>query len=300
MLNKFIENPWRIFNVLAARRLFDWMSGEQYLKLRYRASFKKKLNLSNPQTFNEKLQWLKLYNKNPIYTYMVDKYEAKHYVAERIGEKYIIPTLGVWEKFDEIDFSKLPEQFVLKCTHDSGGLVICRDRRKFNIEKAREKIERSLKSNYYLWGREWPYKNVKPRIIAEQYMSNNDKELDDYKVHNFDGIPKLILVCTERFSGSGLKEDFYDIDWNHLDLVRPSHPNSNSIIEKPDFLDEMLELSKKLSEGIPFLRTDFYEVNGNLYFGELTFFPASGLEPFKPDDWDYKMGQWITLQTITC
>lgn len=296
MSSKFVENPWRIINVLAAKGLLNWLPDRQYLKLRYRASFNRKLNLSNPQTFNEKLQWIKLYDRDPIFTTMVDKYEAKNYVAEIIGEEYIIPTLGVWDRFNDIDFLKLPDQFVLKCTHDSGGLVICKDKNKLNIERARTKIERSLKSSYYRWGREWPYKDVKPRIIAEQYMSNNGKALDDYKVHNFDGVPKLILICSDRFSESGLKEDFYDENWQHLDMYRISHPSSTNIAEKPGCLDEMLKLSKRLANGTSFLRTDFYEIDGKLYLGELTFFPASGLQPYRPDEWDYKMGQWITLK----
>jgi hypothetical protein len=272
-----------------------FLPDKMYIKLYYFARFKRFCDLEHPKTFNEKLNWLKLHDRNPLYVRMVDKYEAKEYVSSIIGSQYIIPTLGVWEQFDDIEFDKLPNQFVLKCTHDSEGLVIVKDKSKLDKKAAKVKIENALKCNFYYIGREWPYKDVKPRIIAEQYMSNNGGDLDDYKVHNFDGVPKLILICSERFSESGLKEDFYDENWQRLDMCRISHPNSTHIKKKPDCLDEMLKLSQKLADGIPFLRTDFYEIDGKLYFGELTFYPASGFEPFSPDEWDYKMGQWITL-----
>ena len=277
------------------RGLLNWMDDEHYLRLIYWKNFGKKLNLLNPQTFNEKLQWLKLYDRRPEYTKMVDKYEAKKYVASIIGDKYIIPTLGVWDTFDEIDFSKLPDQFVLKCTHDSGGLVICKDKKNLDVEAARKKINNSLKTNYYLHGREWPYKDVNPRIIAEQYLSDLAGDTLDYKVHNFNGIPKMVLVCSERFSELGLKEDFFDTEWRHLDIKRPSHPNSDTSIECPQLLSEMLKVSKVLSESIPFVRTDFYEIGGQLYFGELTFYPASGSEKFEPDKYDEILGEWIKI-----
>lgn len=206
-VSDYLKNPYRVLLPLAARGYLKTMPDEKYLKLMFRARMGKKLNLDEPQTFNEKLQWLKLYNRKPEYTRMVDKYEAKAYVAERIGAEHIIPTLGIWNSFDEIDFNKLPMQFVLKCTHDSGGLVICKDKEKLDIKAAREKIEKSLKNSYYDWGREWPYKDVKPRIIAEQYMADN---LRDYKLFCFDSIPRMTLVCSERFTKDGVKEDFYD------------------------------------------------------------------------------------------
>lgn len=296
MLSKFIENPWRIFNVIAAKGLLNWMPDKAYLKLRYRASLGKKLDLNNPRTFNEKMQWLKLYDHRPEYAKMVDKYEVKKYVADIIGEEYIIPTLGIWDSFDEIDFEGLPSQFVLKCTHDSGGLVICKDKDSLDIEAARKKIEKSMRVNYFKWGREWPYKQIKPRIIAEQYMDSGDASgIMDYKVHNFNGIPKIVLVCSERFSDSGLKEDFFDDKWRHLDLCQLSHSNSDYNIEKPESFDKMLELSRILANKIPFVRTDFYEVEGKLYFGELTFYADSGMLGFCPDDWDNILGSWLTI-----
>ena len=277
-------------------RLFAFIPDKQYLQIMYRIRMGKKLNLDNPQTFNEKLQWLKLYDRRPEYTIMVDKYEAKKYVADRIGSEYIIPTLGVWDKFDDIDFDKLPNQFVLKCTHDSGGLVICRDKKTLDIQEARKKIEKSLKSNFFWVGREWPYKNVKPRIIAEEYMEDEtDHELRDYKFFAFDGVAKALFIATDRGNlSSETKFDFFDIDFNHLDFTN-GHPNSEVLPHKPKTFDEMKKLAEKLSCGIPQVRVDFYEVNGKAYFGELTFAHWSGMKPFDPEIWDKKFGEMIEL-----
>ena len=263
----------------------------------YKKLLQKKLNLRNPITFNEKLQWLKLYDRNPKYTMMVDKYEAKKYVSSKIGEKHVIPTLGVWDSFDDIDFDKLPSQFVLKCTHDSGGMIICNDRDNFDRNTAKHKIEASLASNYFWIGREWPYKHVKPRIIAEQYIApyTGNEGLDDYKLFCFAGEAKIVLVCKNRFSEVGLSEDFFDLDWNHLDIKRPKHPNASIEIQRPKSLSVMIKYAEILSKGIPFIRVDFYDVGGYVYFGELTFFPASGFEQFIPIDWDNKLGAMISL-----
>lgn len=281
---------------LAALGLFNWLDDRHYLQLVYWARLTKKLNLDNPQAFNEKLQWLKLYDRKPIYTTMVDKYAVKDYVASIIGKEYIIPTLGVWESFDDIDFDSLPNQFVLKCTHDSGGLVICKDKSKLNMKEARRKIEKSLRTNYYLHAREWPYKDVPRKIIAEKYMvDESGTELKDYKVHNFNGIPRMVLVCRDRFEQSGLTEDFYSEKWEHLDIRRPNHPNAKKLLERPAALQEMLDLSSRLSKDIPFARTDFYMVGSRLYFGEMTFFPASGFEGFEPPIADQQLGEWLKI-----
>ena len=271
-----------------------------YLKLRYRARFHQKLNLKNPKTFSEKIQWLKLYDRRPEYSMMVDKYEVKKYVADLIGEEYIIPTLNVWNSFDEIDFDTLPDQFVLKCTHDSGGLVICNDKATFDIEAAKKKIEASMKAKYYYHGREWSYKNVKPRIIAEEYMEDaTTKDLRDYKFFAFNGDVKMLFIATERQEkDSETKFDFFDMEFNHLPF-RNGHPNADVPPAKPQNFELMKELASKLSKGIPHVRVDFYEVNGKVYFGELTFCHWSGLMPFEPHEWDEKLGSWLELPQKT-
>lgn len=274
---------------------FDSMDDVSFLKMAYKRKIGKELNLNNPQTFNEKLQWLKLHDRKPEYTTMVDKYAVKRYVADIIGAEYIIPTLGVWNHFDEIDFEKLPNQFVLKCTHDSGGLVICKDKAKLDKATAKKKLETSLKNNYYWSGREWPYKNVKPRIIAETYMEDNKvHELIDYKFMCFNGNVKCIFTCSERFSDDGLKVTFFDTEWNMMPFER-HYPVSKNPPTKPIHLNSMIKFAKKLSQSIPFIRVDFYEINKKLYFGELTFFPGSGFEEFTPVSWDYKLGNWLQL-----
>lgn len=279
--------------------LFNGLDDETFLKMKYRIVIGKRLNLSNPKTFNEKLQWLKLHDRKKHYTIMVDKYEVKKYVAEKIGEEFVIPTLGVWNSFDEIDFNMLPDQFVLKCTHDSGGVVICKDKNHFNIESAKRRINKCLKKNFFFQGREWPYKNVKPRIIAEKYMEDYSGELIDYKIHNFEGEPRITLVCTGRFSEDGLKEDFFDMKWNRLDLKRPNHLCSKKPPKKPENFDKMVECSKILAKDVPFVRTDFYEINGKMYFGEITFYPADGMQKFEPEEYDRIMGDWIELPLST-
>jgi len=269
---------------------------KQYLKLYYFAKFKKPLDLKDPQTYNAKLQWLKLYDRNPTYTQIVDKYEVKAYVAEKIGEEYIIPTLGVWDRVEDIDFDSLPQRFVLKCTHDSGGLVICKDKSKLDTAAAKKKLKKSLKNNFYYIGREWPYKNVKPRIIAEAYMEDAETgELRDYKFYCFGGEPKVMLLASDRQTeGAESKFDFYDMDFQHLDFRR-GHPNSDKPVKKPETFEAMRKLAEQLSQGFPHVRVDLYEVNGKNYFGELTFYPGNGMTRFEPEEWDYKMGQWITL-----
>ncbi len=285
----------KIILFLKSKGVFAFLPDRFYLKLFYRIKMGKKLNLETPKTYNEKIQWLKLNDRKDIYTTMVDKYEAKNYAAEQIGQEYIIPTLGVWEKFEDIDFDSLPDQFVLKCTHDSGGLVICRDKSSFDIKSARKIINRCLKRDYYKISKEWPYKNVKPRIIAEVYMEDdNDKELRDYKFFCFDGQVKALFIATERFGKEETKFDFFDLEYNHLPFVN-GHPNAKEIPEKPKNFEKMIELSKLLSKNIPHVRVDFYEVNGKIFFGEMTFYHWSGMTPFEPEEWDYTFGSWINL-----
>ena len=257
----------------------------------------KKLNLKNPQTLNEKLQWLKLYNRKPEYTMMVDKVEVRKYIAEKLGKEYLIPCLGVWDKVEDIDFDKLPQQFVLKCNHNSGkGMCLCKDKSQLDIEKVKKELKKGLKEKYFYHGREWPYKNVKPKIIAEKYMVDESGiELKDYKIHCFNGEPHFILVCDGRFSKEGLTEDFYDTSWEHIDVKRPKIPNKSVHHPKPLLLDKMLELSKVLAKNIPFSRIDFYVIKNNIYFGEITFFPASGLTKFEPEKWNDIWGDLIKI-----
>nr|WP_301183545.1 ATP-grasp fold amidoligase family protein [Limosilactobacillus fermentum] len=257
----------------------------------------KPLNLDNPQTFNEKLQWLKIHNRKPEYTTMVDKYAAKQYVADKIGSQYIIPTLGVWDHFDDIDFDALPDQFVLKCTHDSGGLVICKDKSRLDKKAAKRKIEYYLRRKYYYVHREWPYKDVKPRIIAEKYMTNgSSEELSDYKFYCFDGAVEFVMINSDRNSDKPTKADYFDRDFNWLDFTW-GYQHAEIRPQKPKEFDEMLEIAEKLAKGLPHIRVDFYDCNGQIYFGELTFFDGSGFDKIEPLEWDYKIGKMLKLPT---
>lgn len=294
-IEKLLKNPYKAVFILDKYKISKLIPDKLYLKMKFRACMGQKLSLKDPRTFNEKLNWLKLYNRNPEYTKMVDKYEAKEYVAKILGNEYIIPTLGVWDSVEDIDFEALPEQFVLKCTHDSGGLVICRDKSKFDIDNAKNILRKALKSDFYFLGREWPYKNVKKRIIAEQYMEDPEiGELRDYKFLCCDGEMKCSFVCSHRFSEKGLHVTFLDKDWNVMPLER-HYPSLKEGIEPPKNYDRMIQLAEVLSRDIPFVRVDFYEVKGQIYFGELTFFPGCGWEEFTPHEWDYKFGEWINL-----
>lgn len=255
-----------------------------------------KLNIKNPTTYNEKLQWLKLYYRKPIMSTMVDKIEAKNYVSKIIGSEFIIPTIAIYSSVDEIDWDKLPKQFVLKCTHDSGGIVVCKNKDNLNIEVAKKKLRAGLKTSYYALNREWPYKNVIPRIIAEHYMEDESGyELKDYKWFCFDGEPKALFIASDRqVKGEETKFDFFDADFNHLPFTN-GHPNTSKEIKKPAGFETMKKLAAQLSKGFPHLRVDFYDINGKVYFGELTFYHWSGMKPFIPRDWDYKFGEMISL-----
>lgn len=292
---KYLTDGDYRFLIKSGKGLCDSMPDEEYLKRMFKARMGRELDLENPQTMNEKLQWLKLYDRKPIYTTMVDKYAVKKYVADIIGEQYIIPTLGAWDRFDEIDFDSLPDQFVLKCTHDSGGLVICKDKSKLDIAAAKEKINRSLKRNfYYLW-REWPYKDVKPRIIAEKYMEDKgSQELRDYKFFCFGGQARCYKVDFDRFIKH--HANYYDMDNHILEFGESAFlPVPGKELSIPKEVDQMAKLAEKLSQDIPFLRADFYDVEGKIYFGELTFYPASGFGSFTKENADLKLGQWIKL-----
>lgn len=283
-------------NVLKLYQCFNHLPDKEFLQLQYYLRMNGKiLNLENPRTFNEKIQWLKLYNHNLDYTVMVDKYKVKKYVADIIGEEYIIPTLGVWSSFDDIVFKQLPNQFVLKCTHDSGSVFVINNKKDINYAALAKKFERLLQINYYQLGREWAYKNVIPRIIAEKFLENKDNnQLKDYKFMCFNGKVMCSFICTNRFSEDGLNVTFYDKNWNKMPFER-HYPSDKGIYEKPYSYNEMLELSEKLSKDIPFARIDFYEVNRHPYFGEITLYPGCGYEEFIPEKWDWILGSWIKL-----
>ena len=294
ILKKLMKNPYKIFVFLGYKGLLNWVGDKAYIKLLYRGIVGKKLNLDNPKTFNEKLQWLKIYNRKPEYTMMVDKYAVREYIKEQLGEEFLIPLIGVWDSPDEIDFDALPDQFVLKCNHNSGlGMCICTDKSKLDIEAVKEDLRKGLKQDYYLTSREWPYKNVKRKIIAEKYMvDESGTELKDYKVLCFNGEPELIQIHSGRAKVH--MQDYYDTKWNKMDIYQ-GYPLSDEVREKPVFLEEMLEVSRVLSKGIPHVRVDWYYVENQLYFGELTFFDGSGYFEFEPDEWNYKLGEKIKI-----
>lgn len=274
------------------------MEDKKYLEILWRIKNGYDIDWENPITFNEKLQWLKLYDRKNEYTKMVDKYEAKKYVSRVIGEQYIIPTLGLWNNADEIDYNTLPNQFVLKCTHDSGGIVICKDKEKLDKEWARNKLNTNLKIDFYKEFREWPYKNVKHRIIAESYLVDDEyKELRDYKLYTFSGKVKCMLLVTNRQSEK-MTFDYFDVKGKHLELVNYWHPNASNTPHLPHKYDEMIYLAELLSKDIPEVRVDFYEVNGNVYFGELTFFDMGGFLKISPDKWDAEWGALIELPKV--
>lgn len=269
-----------------------------YLKLLFKLRMGEELDLDNPLTFNQKLQWLKLYNRKPEYTMMVDKYLVKQYVADKIGPEYVIPTLGIWDRPEDIEWDKLPNQFVLKNTAGGGGkgVIICRDKLTFNRKEAVRHLKKSMRVDGYRLLIEWPYKDVPKRIIAEKYMTELDgNELQDFKIHNFNGNPKVILVCRDRFKNTGLTEDFFTVKWEHLNVRRPGHPNASELIDKPKELETMLRISEILAKDCPFMRTDFYIVGEKVYFGEITFFPASGIEKLVPRSYDVLFGSWISI-----
>lgn len=279
-------------------RILNWLipDDKKYLALNYRWKIGRKLDWNNLQTYTEKVQWLKLNDQKPEYTTMVDKYLVKDYVANIIGSEYIIPTLGVWEKAEDIDFNRLPNQFVLKCTHDSGGLVICKDKSKLDIKAARQDIAKGLKMSFYMEGREYQYKDVVPRVIAEQYIEEEDGSApNDYKVLCFGGVAKLIEVHHGRYSEQHT-QDFFDRDW-HQTEVSQGGKNTRSVVpmEKPACLDEMIEKSEILAKGMRHVRIDWYIIKGHLYFGEITFYDGSGLEAFTTYEDDLLLGSWIDI-----
>ena len=267
-----------------------------YLKWRYKKLLGKKLNLDHPVLFQEKLHWLKLHDRKPIYHQMVDKYDTKKFIADRIGNEYIIPTLGVWDRFEDIDFGKLPDQFILKCTFDSGSYYLCKDKSQLNITKMRQKLLVNWNYDYYIWSREWPYKGLRHRIIAEPLLNDGKGDfLTDYKFYTFNGEPKFFYVTSNRGSEDGLKEDFFDVSGNLMEINQEGYYNNPNTPKLPINLSKMVEFSRILSEGTYHLRVDFYEIDGKLYCGELTFFDGGGFCNFTPEKYNRILGDWIKL-----
>lgn len=273
----YIVEPKKIILYLMNKNYLSFIPDETFLKMKYKLMMGTKLDLENPKTFNEKLQWLKLHDRNPEYTKMVDKYEAKEYVANTIGKEYIIPTLGVWDKFDDIDFDALPNEFVLKPTHTSGNVFICKDKSKIDYKKLKKQVNKWLKRDYYRIHREWPYKNVKPRIIAEEYMENKDHtSIKDYKFYCFNGQADYVMICTGRETGHP-KFYFYNKEWNFMrNMSNDGMKLEGKLEEKPIGIEKMFEIAEKLSQGIKFVRMDLYNVNEKIYFRRIYVFPSSG------------------------
>lgn len=296
---KAITNPKKVLLFVLGKEAFARLfSDKLYLKIKYRLIAGKKLNLKTPQTFNEKLQWLKLYDRKPEYTKMVDKYEVREYIADTIGEEYLIPLIGVWDSPDDINFDSLPNRFAMKCNHNSGlGTVICKEKTKLDIEKTKKGLKKGIKQKYFYHGREWPYKNVKPKIIAEKFIEEDyvqtSESLVVYKVFCFNSEPKIIQVI-QNDKRPNESIDYFDENWNLLEL-KQNFPNSEHHIEKNEYLQEILELSHKLSEGKPFLRVDWYITKKGPLFSEFTFYSDCGFAVFTPEEWDNKLGDLIKL-----
>jgi len=309
ILKCIINEDYR-FNVLSNFGFYNSMNDEEYLKRKYKAIMHKELDLDNPRTFNEKLQWLKLNDKNPEYTLMVDKYKAREFVEKKIGKEHVVPLIGVWDSPDQIDFEKLPRQFVLKCNHNSGlGMYICKDKnllQKEDYRLIRKRLALGLSQDYYSIYKEWPYKNVKKKIICEKYMTDSHVKnvlkcendgLIDYKFYCFNGEPKFLYVGFANIV-DGVKHDlltYLTLDWNTPPFFRDDHPTLPNIPPKPACLDDMIKYASILAEGIPFVRVDFFVIDNIVYFSEFTFSPGAGFSKFSPDEWENRLGEWIQL-----
>lgn len=284
----------KIYRLASQGKIF--VPDKIFQKWDYKIHCGKKLSFKNPQTFTEKLQWMKYYYHNPEYTKLVDKFEVRKYVSEKIGEEYLVPIYGVYNSWDEINFDELPDKFVIKCTHDSGSVVICTDKSKFDFDAAKAKINSGLVHNHFYKSREWPYKNVKPRIIIEKHLIGDEGfGLVDYKCFSFSGKVKFILTCSNRFMNGGMRVSFYDTNWNKLDLGQIGEENETRLIKEPELFDKILAFSEILSENIPHVRVDFIISENKLYFTELTFFDSGGRKPFLPESFEKQCGDWITL-----
>lgn len=300
-LLKLMRDKYYRFIVMSNKGCYNDMDDKIYIEKLFKSYMGHSLNLDNPETFNEKLQWLKLYDRNPLYTKLVDKYKVREYISEKIGEKYLIPLLGVWDDSDNIDFDSLPNKFVLKCNHNSGlGMCICTDNNKLDVKEVKKELRKGLNQDYYLNGREWPYKNVPRKIIAEKYMVNdsNSNEFTDYKFFCFNGYVDCVMVCLDRNSGD-TKFYFFDKDWKLKRLnKRGKEAPKDFTIPKPECIDEMFEIASKLSAGFPFVRVDLYQSYGKIYFGEMTFYPDSGFDRNILPEADLYLGSLIDISNV--
>ena len=276
-------------------RSLGFLSDENYIRLIYRLRMGKKLNLEHPKTFTEKLQWLKLNDHNPMYTTIADKLAMRDYVEKKIGPGHTVPVLGTWKTFSDIDFDKLPTRFVLKTTHDSGSFVICNDKATFNKAKAKKVLIRSLKSNYYKTTREWQYKNIEPLIIAEEYLDDGKNNLTDYKFFCFNGKP-VFMYCEEEAS-EHLTQAIADMQYNLMPFSMEDD-KAESLPSKPKCFSSMEKIAQELSEGFPFVRVDMYCINDKVYVGELTLYHYGGYTPFRPKEWDLKLGEMLDITSV--
>lgn len=275
-------------------KLLSFIPSEPYLKMVYRIKTGKKLNLKKPVGFNEKLNWLKLHEIHPEYTKLVDKLAVRDYIKEKIGEEYLFPLLGAWNSFDDIDFDALPDKFVLKCNHDSGSVKLITDKSKMDTAELKKFFTRRLAMNSYCFGREYPYKDVPPKIMAEAFMeAPNGGGINDYKFFCFNGKPEIMFVATDR--ATDVRFDFFDMDFQHLDIVN-IHEHADKPVQKPVCFEEMKALAEKLTKGMEFVRLDLYEIGGQVYFGEFTFFHGGGFYLFKPDRWEKDLGDLISVK----
>lgn len=299
MLIQKIKNRY-LWTIRKVKKYWDltcykYAGDKAYIKKKYKEELGEKLNLRNPVTFNEKLQWLKLYDRNPLYTQLVDKYRVREYIAKKLGEEHLIPLLWVGDDPDDIDFNTLPSQFVLKCNHNSGrGMCVCCDKSKLDYASVRNELRKGLKENFFLTSREWPYKNVARKIICEQYMTDDsgNEGLTDYKFFCFDGVAKIMYISNDFCKEP--RTDFFDMEFNHLP-IRMKDPPADISPQKPEHFEEMKQFAEILSEGIPHLRVDFYLIRGKIYVGELTFYHSAGFTRITPDEWNLRMGSWIKL-----
>ena len=295
-IRTFIENPQYFITSPASKGWLNWVPDSLYLKVLYRVIMGRKLNLKNPKEYNEKLQWLKLNDRKPEYSTMVDKYEVRGYIEDLLGDKYLIPCLGIYDSVDDIDIDALPDRFVLKCTHDSGSVEICKDKSSFDIEGARHRLAQAMKRNYYATYREWPYKYVKPRIIAEGYLEGDGGDLKDYKVMCFNGEAKIVEVHENRFvEGKVHTQTFYDREWNIVPLTQVETVTVDRPGERPRQLDEILRLSELIAKDMYHARIDWYIEGDKIYFGEITFFDGSGFESFSTPEMERMLGDMINL-----